>query len=419
VTPTTAVLTVWSRNVSDVRVIDASEIDSWAKQLSASFHFDVAPGYPEYLLGLIDVNRAIASFDGDRLVGTLRSFTTELTVPGNQVVRSAALTNVSVAPTHRRQGRLTTMIETDLRDSVDREEIVGILIASEYPIYGRFGYGPAIESATYAVRTREATFREAPIGTVELCDRSTIFEHGPTMYDRHRREQPGSIERSEDWWDRRYRRMDVPGDPPKTGQVAIYRSASGRLEGYVSYVAKLAWDGMRAQGVVTLNELVAVSPEAYNALWSYCCGIDLMTTLEAPHRTTDEVLPFLLTDSRAVKLTARNDFVWVRILNVQKALASRTYATPGRVVIDVVDPFGIAGGRFLLQGGPDGAQCETSGESADITVPIDSLGSVFLGGVSMRTLSLGNRVDENRVGAIDRFDAMFRTSRAPWCNTWF
>lgn len=405
--------------MNDVRTIDASHIEAWVTQMSTAFHFDVAAGYPEYVLSTIDLDRSWASFDGDRVVGTLRSFATALTVPGPREVPAAALTNVTVAATHRRQGRLSAMIASDLRASADRGEVVGILIASEYPIYGRFGYGPAVEGARYAVRSLEARFRDAPSGEVELSDRATVRREAPPLYDRFRRGQPGSIERFAHWWDRTLQQVEVPGAKPPTGQVALYRSASGELEGYVSYEAKMGWDDMRPEGVLTIRELVANTPDAYRALWSFCCGIDLLTSIEAAQRPTDEVLPFLLENGRAVKLTSRFDFVWVRVLDVARALAARTYAAPGRLVIEVVDPMGFATGRFLLEGGPDGASCAPTSERPELTVGVDALGSVYLGGVALRRLEAAGRVDEHRPGAVAAADAMFLTPRAPWCNTWF
>src|ERR1700730_1288533 len=94
----------------------------------------VADGYAQYFLGDVDLDRTWAAFDGPALVGTLRSFATAFTVPGPSQVNVAALTNVTGAPTHRRQGILTEMISADLRDTAERDEPVGILIASEYPI---------------------------------------------------------------------------------------------------------------------------------------------------------------------------------------------------------------------------------------------------------------------------------------------
>lgn len=402
-----------------VRTIEPSEIQDWVRQLSVGFHFEVAPGFPEYVLGTIDLDRAWASFDGERVVGTLRSWATELTVPGPRQVRAAALTNVTVAPTHRRQGRLTEMIDADLRASAARGEAVGVLIASEYPIYGRFGYGPATQSARYTVMTKEATFRRPPTGTVELSDLATLREEGPALYDRFRVSQPGSIERSASWWDRSLRRVEVPGDEPAKGQVALYRSPTGELEGYLRYDAASDWDGMRPQGVLHLRELLSTSRAAYAALWSFCCGVDLLTTIDAGQRSTDEALPHLLTDGRAVKLAGVADFMWVRVLDVCAALSGRNYAVPGRLVMEVTDAMGISGGRFAVEGGHDGATCTPTTQSAQLTVPVDVLGSAYLGGASLRTLEFAGRLDEHQAGAVARADAMFRDARPPWCTTWF
>jgi len=388
-------------------------------QLGVGFHWDVASGYADYFADTIDLDRTWAAFDGSAVVGTLRSFATALTVPGPRDVSAAALTNVTVAPTHRRQGRLSQLIEADLRASAARGEAVGILIASEYPIYGRFGYGPAAETARYTVDTRGLHFRDAVRGTVELTDRAALRKDAPALYDRYRATQPGAIERPGDWWDRVLRQVEVPGDEPAKGQVAVYRSADGVLEGYVRYEGKGDWDGMRPQGTLQLRELLSVSPEAYAALWSYCSTIDLLTTIDASERPVDEVLPYLVTDARAVKFTSRNDFVWVRVLDACGALAGRAYGTEGRLVLDVVDTLGLTQGRVALEGGPDGASCAPTTKDPDLTVPVDVLGSLYLGGVAARTLALAGRLDEHRSGAVATADAMFRTSRAPWCSTWF
>jgi predicted acetyltransferase len=405
--------------MSDIRTITSSEISAYVAQLGIGFHFEVPNGLPEHILNTIDLERTWASFDGARVVGTLRSFATALTVPGPREVLASALTNVTVAPTHRRQGLLTAMIEADLRATVERSELVSILIASEYPIYGRFGYGPAVETARYVVDTRSTSFRHPASGSVEVVDRATLRREGPGLYDRVRAFTPGAIERPGHWWDRTLRQVEVPGDDPAKGQVALYRGPTGSLEGYVIYEGKSDWDGMRPQGTLALNELLSVTPEALHGLWSFCCGIDLLSTINAGLRPTDEVLPHLLHDGRAVKLESRADFVWVRVLDVCGALGARTYDRPGHLVLEVVDELGIANGRFALEGGPDGATCESTTAPADVSFRVDVLGSIFLGGVALRTFQLAGRADEHRPGAVAIADAMFRTARAPWCTTWF
>jgi predicted acetyltransferase len=120
-----------------------------------------------------------------------------------------------------------------------------------------------------------------------------------------------------------------------------------------------------------------------------------------------------------VRQSGRFDFIWVRVLDVAAALSARRYLTKGRLVIEVTDGQGIAGGRFALDGGPDGATCTSTNATADLTLPVDTLGSMYLGGMSLLALADAGRVDEHSSGAVMRADTMFRSPVTPWCTTWF
>jgi predicted acetyltransferase len=402
-----------------VRTVEASEIDAWTRCMGVGFLFTVPEGYGEYFRGDVDLHRTWGGFDGERVVGTLRSFATPFTVPGPSQVEVAALTNVTVAPTHRRRGLLTEMITSELRASAEREEVVGILIASEYPIYGRFGYGAAIEAAAYSVDLAPTRFVSPGSGHVELVDLVTLRREAPGLYEHFRARQPGSIERNARWWDRALHQVEVPGDSKPEGYQALYRSPTGVVEGYVRYRAKQASDHMRPTGELTVDELVATTPGAYQGLWRYCCEVDLVATLRAGDRSVDEPLGWLLEDARTVRQTGRYDFVWVRVLDVGAALSARRYAVDGHLVIEVSDDLGFGRGRYALDGGPAGATCTRTDAAADLSMPVDAVGSLYAGGVSAHILRDIGRIDEHRAGAVDRAAVMFRSPTAPWCSTWF
>jgi predicted acetyltransferase len=402
-----------------VRTIDASEIGDWVTCMGVGFLRPRAEGFAEYCLDEFDLDRTWGAFDSTGVVGTLRSFPTRLTVPGPAELLVSALTNVTVAPTHRRQRLLTEMIIADLESSAERSEPLSILIASEYPIYGRFGYGAAIESAAYTMDTGSVRFREPGTGNVELVDFSTMRGRAPDLYDSVRVSQPGAIERSGRLWDRILHQVEVPGADPPKGYCALYRSESEQVDGYLMYQAESKWEGMRPQGSLNIDELVAVTPAAYRRLWQFCCEVDLVSSVHASDRPVGEALPWLLADGRAVRQSARFDFVWVRVLDVCAALGARGYLTEGRVVIEVTDELGFATGRYALEGSPDGATCVRSSEAAQLTFPVDTLGTVFMGGMPLRTLAEAGRVDVHDRRALDRADVMFRSAVTPWCSTWF
>ena len=79
----------------------------------------------------------------------------------------------------------------------------------------------------------------------------------------------------------------------------------------------------------------------------------------------------------------------------------------------------ISSGRFALEGGPDGATCQRTTASADITLSSTSLGAISLGGVSARMLADARLIEENTPGAVDKADALFRWPVPPWCSTFF
>src|SRR3954454_24883645 len=120
----------------EIRPIDPAELEAWESAMRVGFHQpepkpDDARARAEHFAGEMDWPRSHGAFDGGRVVATFRSYATELTVPGG-VVTADALTTVTVAPTHRRRGILSTLMREDLAAAAARGEPVAILIASEW-----------------------------------------------------------------------------------------------------------------------------------------------------------------------------------------------------------------------------------------------------------------------------------------------
>jgi predicted acetyltransferase len=106
------------------------------------------------------------------------------------------------------------------------------------------------------------------------------------------------------------------------------------------------------------------------------------------------------------------DGIWVRLVDVGAALSGRTYADQGAIVFEVADDFCPWNtGRWKLEGGV----AARTDEAADLAVPVESLGSALLGGISLAQLHRAGRVDELREGAVARADSLFRWDRHPWC----
>jgi predicted acetyltransferase len=403
----------------EIRPITDAEVPAWIETMRSGFLGHAVAGEAEYRRPHLDLPRTFGAFDGDRVVGTLRSFTTTMTVPGARV-RCAALTNVTVAATHRRRGLLTSMITRDLTESVERGEIVGALIAAEYPIYGRFGYGPAVETQDLEIAT-SVTLRDQPDeGTVSFVTGAELREAAPAIYDAVAATVPGAIDRLDHVWDAHLAVVDTPGRPQKPDRFFVLgHDAGGSPDGFAVYHVEDHWDRGRPRGTLHLEELLALDTPALARLWRFCLEVDWIATVKAELQTVDHLLHWLVEDAREVVAVERGDLQWVRLLDAEAALAARRYLAPGAVTFAIDDPLGHAHGTFALDGGPDGAECRRTTATADLALPVGVLSSAYLGGVALTTLHRAGLVDELTPGAVARADAMFRSPVAPACLTTF
>jgi predicted acetyltransferase len=404
----------------EVRTITDDELEDWIRGVRVGFLSQPVPEETEIRRPFLQLDRCWAAFDGGRVVGTLRSLPGQFTVPGGASVTTACLTAVTVTATHRRRGLLRSMIEPDLRGSKERGEPIGALIAAEWPIYGRFGYGAATEHVTFLVDAARARLRNEPSGSVELVDAPTIRGIAPDLHARHTDQTWGELHRLAYTWDWRYGLAPNPFDEKADKNFyVVARDRGGQPSGYANYKIKSDWEGRVPKNTAEVEELVALTPDALATLWQYLMGIDWVTVVQVEDRGPDDLLPWLLVDARHARRHEQADFLWVRLLDTAAAMEARRYTTDGRFVMEVVDGQGLASGRFVVEGGPDGATCSPTTESADLTLTAEAIGAAYMGGVALATLQRAGLVDEHSAGSIQRADAMIVTPVRPWCSTWF
>jgi predicted acetyltransferase len=366
-------------------------------------------------------NRTHVALEDGTVCGVATEFSTPLTLPGGASTTMAAVTAVGVLPTHRRRGHLSRLMEQQLTDVAKRGVAIAGLIAAEWPIYGRYGYGSAIPASTYEVDSRLARFaEEARHGSVELVDRATFRELAPPVFEAHHASTPGAIGRAGWWWEARFGERQAPGSKAGGNEFrAVHRAPDGRVDGYATYTAKGHWERSIPSGRLDVTDLVTTSSGAYADLWRFLCEVDWTVSVKASPRPADEPLPFLLVDGRAVQQTHHGDHIWLRLLDVPAVLAARAYRGADRLVLDVVDESLGRGGRYALDASPAGATCTPTDEPPDLTLPIGALGAMCMGGTPALVLAAAGQLDEEAPGATARLDALMSWSPAPFCSTNF
>ncbi|MDX2815611.1 GNAT family N-acetyltransferase [Streptomyces sp. NPDC006207] len=409
----------------EIRSTTEQDLDVFVDTLHAAFgRFPETPadGRGVWWSALeMDRNLLATTADG-RPIGTAGAYSFELTLPGEVLVPAAGVTAVGVVPSHRRQGVLTAMMRHQLTGLRARGEFLSVLLASEALIYRRFGYGPATYTGRLTVPRHQAALAVprargtagAPVagpdtGSVEVLRRAECGEILEAVYDRYRRAQPGALSRPHRWW---ALGAGQPPVSPAPRYVAVHRDADGVPDGYASY-------SLGEPDTLTVDETIATDDAAFTALARFVLGHDLVAQVVFKHVPPEHPLRWQFADFRAGQAGNHTDWLWVRLLDVPRALTSRGWSTDGELVLDVDDPFLGEHDRYLLTVRDNKAECVPTEREPDLSLDVSDLGSVYLGGTTPSTLVRAGHVRAHRPDAATLADALFRAERSPHCLHWF
>jgi predicted acetyltransferase len=376
----------------------------------------------------LETGRAWVAEVGGRFVGNACIYSMDVTLPAapsrpSPHARMAGVSAVGVHPTHRRRGLLRHLMAEMFADARQRGEPLAGLLASESVIYGRFGFGHATSAIEVAIDNHRTSYLvPAPELDLRLLDRDDAAKILPELFERVRVSRAGEPSRAAAVWEA------LLEDPASRRHGAAGLFVAACDGGYVLYRARDE-NIMRGTRIpVFIEELWGVTPDVEAALWRFVFDLDLVGRVTARRRPVDEPLRWRLADPRQLRIVEQYDRLYVRLLDVPGALEARGYRREGRLVLDVVPPADrldgqpdAAPGRWVLEGGPDGASCRPArrGESAELRLGVTELGSVYLGGFSPSELARAGRIEELRAGSLDRADALLATTPAPLTVTGF
>jgi predicted acetyltransferase len=339
-------------------------------------------------------------------------------MPGGALVPVAAVSWVSVLPTHRRRGILTQMIAALHDDARERGEAAAILTASESVIYGRYGYGIATwRAGLSAERTRVAFRDNDDSGSMRIVKRDEGERVLPALYDRFRRQRAGMVNRPDFWWANGF--WDYFSDRGKKAFfVAVHCDAAGHDDGYIAYEVSGEWNGGLPDRQLLIWDLQAEPPRTRLALWRYAFGVDLVGRVVATNTPIDDPLRHAIVDPRRVRFDFINDGLWLAPLDPIAVLGARSYTVPGRVVFEVHAPDGAKSTLAVESDGVD-TQCCPVSDAPDLVCSSAMLGAGALGGTRWSELAAAGRADARDPARLALADTMFQTAPAPAMLSYF
>lgn len=348
-------------------------------------------------------------------VATFSSWPGTLNVGAGRTVDLHMISDVTVAPTHRRRGLLRHLMTQDLAHAVEQGRPVAALTVTEGSIYGRFGFGAAVRGRRVEVDAgpRFALRHLDDDGSLELVEPKEAWPHVAAVHRRVVQQRRGEIARPS------FYEMGHSGEydwekagPDKMLRAVLHLDAAGRADGYALFKHGGDWKNRSLK----LVDLAAESPTAHLRLWRFLADVDLAEKVEWGRSPLRGPLDLAVTDPRVVRTTELHDTLWVRILDLPIALEARPWSADGDVVLDVDDSLGHIAGRWRVTTSGGRASVRRTDDAAGVRLSAETLGALYLGDVDVATLAAAGRLDGP---AVDIFATMADGGPTPWCTTGF
>ncbi|MGB3184342.1 MAG: GNAT family N-acetyltransferase [Ornithinimicrobium sp.] len=404
--------------------------------------FEVLPGAsPEDVVETFDYSRGrgvepapslrrpLSGLDGTPtpLVGIYGAYEMQLSAPGpnSTVTRMpmSGLTWVGVHPDHRRRGILTQMMRDHLhRMYAEGAEAVAGLWAAEVEIYGRYGYGPASLEVMLTLGT--GTELKAPAHLVGEAEEISTFtqsahsqEAATMMLSVHQDAAASTLgtatrpDSLANIWFRDYPQARAAKEPRRV----LFAVRDGDPVGYAVFRRTSVWDDHNVPGgEMTVGEIAAVDSAALLALTTRLLSFDLISKVKFYARSIDDPLVWWSGGPRSGAM-AVTDALWVRLVDLPRAMSERGYAAACDVVIQVIDDVCEWNARrWRLVVGADGAgACAPTDDPADVELGVAVLGSAYLGGRSIASQAAAGFVVEHRAGAVAELSRAMRADTEP------
>lgn len=410
--------TLDSHDVSDA---NTAALTAWLQTVSHGFH-DATPNELQTGLWLETIRgdelRVAGAWlpegefgAGPRPVGTFSSFDKTLNT-GLELIPVHMITDITVSPAHRRRGLLSRLMLDDLAAT---DLPVAALTASEGSIYGRFGFGAATFLRRSEVDTT-ANFALRPYVDPGRCELMAPTDMWPVISDlfaRFHATTRGSIERPRFYEAMLTGAIDFSTGSPDTGlRGVVHLGADDQPDGYAQW---RILDGENGKPKPVNANLLTLTREAHLGLWQFLAGIDLTKQVNERSGRIDDPLEWVVTNADVVGHTGVADHIWLRILDVPRALEARPWFGDDSIVLGVDDPLGHAHGAFSITARDGRATVVSSTEEPEVTLSAETLASLYLGGVSVATLAQAGRI----TGSVARLASLMDGGAAPYSVTFF
>jgi predicted acetyltransferase len=304
---------------------------------------------------------------------------------------------VMVHPAYRRRGYAGELMRAVLRDMRERGVSLSLLAPFAHAFYRIFGYELATEAIEY--RLKPADLPTSPEQSHLRAYRQEDLTSLMDLYEAEAKGHTLSVRRSERHWKASLSKKDA--------DVAVYER-HGAVEGYILYEIS-GWQDRDPRRTLSVEEIVAATPRAREALLSFMAGLDPLVYGIKLHTPRGEPLhPYLRSSHVNAKIEPDQ---MLRLVDVEGALGYLERVPEAPLVLDISDEvLPENSGEYTVGGGKvfRGAEAAES-----VSLDVRQLAQLYAGYLSVRSLARHGLIKASLPEALELLEALFPQGD-PW-----
>ena len=298
---------------------------------------------------------------------------------------------VMAHPAYRRRGYAGELMRAALRDMRERDVALSLLSPFAHAFYRMFGYELATEDIKYMLKPADlpTSQEQSHLRAYREDDLSSLM----ALYEAEAKRHTLSVLRSEKHWKKSL--------ADKDSDAAVYERDGG-IEGYVLYKIS-GWQEREPRRTLSVEELVAASPRAREALLSFMAGLDPQVYGIEHYTSRGEPLhPYLRSSHVDAKIEPDQ---MLRLVDVESALGYLEREADAPLVLDVSDDvIPENAGEYTIG---DGRVVRGSEAGESVSIDVRQLAQLYAGYLPARDLARHGLVKASSPEALDLLEELF------------
>ncbi|MBV6624416.1 MAG: GNAT family N-acetyltransferase [Rivularia sp. (in: Bacteria)] len=323
---------------------------------------------------------------------------------GGESVAMTGIAGVGIAPESRGSGAALSLMQQTIKELYANDVPISVLYPATQRLYRKVGYEQGGSLCSWEISAQSIQFKEQPLSVKSVPLDSEIFYE---LYSKQGKNINGYLNRNQTIWNRIIK--------PSQKEV-FYGYILGSLkqpEGYIIFSQR----SIEGDNVLIVVDWVTLTNAATTTFWSFLSNHRSQIDKIRWRSSAIDNLTLILPEQTA---KIRSNKRWMlRIINVEKALSTRGYASTPEAELHLQikdDLIAENNGKFILSVAKGSGNIARGGKG-ELKLDIKGLASLYGGLFSPQQLQLAGKLDGTE-NSLAKATQIF-SGASPWMMDFF